>query len=32
MASFMQQGSIRLFQKLLRMFLNEFAFAWHPTG
>jgi hypothetical protein len=25
-------GLLRLFQKLLRLFLNAFAFAWHPTG
>jgi hypothetical protein len=30
-ASFLQRDSTRLFQKLLRMFLNAFAFAQHPT-
>jgi hypothetical protein len=31
-ASFLQRDSTRLFRKLLRMFSNACACAWHPTG
>jgi hypothetical protein len=31
-ASFLQLDSTRLFVKLLRMFQNAFAFAWHQPA
>lgn len=32
MAAFLQRDSTRLFQNLLRMFPNPFAFARHPSA